>query len=229
MKKEKMSPIDLQMARSEIDIIRICHHENVVSLIDSFENATNIYIVMEYINGKDLSDYVLRNQDPISEAKAKTIMSQLSSGVKYLHQLGIVHRDLKPENILISDRDSKLQLKILDFGLSKIMSLTERTVDGVGTIYYIAPEVLLREPYNYKADIWSLGIILYFVLTKCLPFDSSNDAKIGPLIVHSEAEFPDRLWEKRSKQSIALTKLCLFKSQERRINIDQFIGSNWFK
>jgi tRNA A-37 threonylcarbamoyl transferase component Bud32 len=227
LRKDILSERDLKSIRWEIDIMRTCFHPNIIRFIDYFETCSTIYIVMEYAPGGDLHEYV-NNKELMTEIEAKKIMKQLANGVKYLHKMGIVHRDLKPENILISNK-ANLEIKIMDFGLSKIMSVNEKSSDGVGTVNYVAPEVLLREPYNFKVDVWSMGIILYFLLTKYLPFEDTENREenIITLTLQTETEFPKQLWAGRTKSCIKLIESCLVKDPKKRIGIDLLIVSNW--
>lgn len=122
------------------------------------------------------------------DIKVASIIHQIASGIKYLHQYGIVHRDLKPENIMLTEPNDNGRIKIMDFGLSKIMGPHEKANDGFGTINFVAPEVLLRNPNNKSVDIWSIGIILYYLLSGQLPFDdpSDNDEVIAKITVFNE-------------------------------------------
>ena len=156
-------------------------------------------------------------------------MSQIASGVKYLHKYGIVHRDLKPDNIMITQQNDFGVIKIMDFGLSKIVSTQEKMVDGYGTLSYVAPEVLLRTPYNKEVDIWSMGVILYYMLCGHLPFKGNKEAVIAEKIVNDEIEFNDEEWEIRSKKVKELIASCLKKEPEERITIDKFLNHPWFK
>jgi serine/threonine protein kinase len=175
IKKEKTKESDIELVRTEIDIMKLCHHPNVVRLLDHFENGEYIFIVMEFIRGGNLTDYMKYKKFNISEKRAAEIIYQISIGVKYLHKYGIIHRDLKPDNIMLTEASDKGKIKIMDFGLSKILGKKEKTVDGFGTLTYVSPEVLIRKPYNKEVDIWSIGIILYWILSGDLPFDDEGD------------------------------------------------------
>ena len=155
---------DKELVRIEIGILKLCHHPNVVRLLDHLENEDYIFIVTEYIEGGTLGQYFKKKNFNFSERQASSIMNQIANGVKYLHKYGIVHRDLKPDNIMITQQNDFGIIKIMDFGLSKIVSTQEKMVDGYGTLSYVAPEVLLRTPYNKEVDIWSMGVILYYML-----------------------------------------------------------------
>jgi serine/threonine protein kinase len=96
-----------------------------------------------------------------------------------LHSFGVAHRDLKPENILMSSDFESAELKIVDFGLSKIIGPNESSLDPFGTLSYVAPEVLLQKPYGKEVDLWSLGVITYLLLCKVLPFDDDEDKEIA--------------------------------------------------
>ena len=220
---------DKELVRIEIGILKLCHHPNVVRLLDHLENEDYIFIVMEYIEGGTLGQYFKKKNFNFSERQASSIMSQIASGVKYLHKYGIVHRDLKPDNIMITQQNDFGVIKIMDFGLSKIVSTQERMVDGYGTLSYVAPEVLLRTPYNKEVDIWSMGVILYYMLCGHLPFKGNKEVIIAEKIVNDDLEFDDEEWEVRSKKVRELISACLKKEPEERITIDDFLNHPWFK
>jgi serine/threonine protein kinase len=186
---------------------------------------------MEYLSGGSLKDYFVKKKYNFDEKRASEIMFQLGLGLQYLHQYGIVHRDLKPDNIMMTETENMSQIKIMDFGLSKIMGPKEHVVDGFGTLSFVAPEVLVRTPYNKEVDIWSLGIICYYMLTGLLPFDddSDNEEIIAKMIVFKECKFPKNFWEKRSDDVIDLIKKCLEKRPEKRITIENYLNHKWFK
>ena len=169
IKKEAMSYKDQELVKSEIDIMKICKHPNIVRLLDHFENNEFIFIAMEYLGGGTLAQYLESTPvDELSEEDAGVITYQVARALEYLHQFGIVHRDLKPENIMIKGKlpyTSLDSLKVMDFGLSKILGPNERVSDGFGTLTYVAPEVLTRKPYNKHVDIWSLGVIVFYTLS----------------------------------------------------------------
>lgn len=231
IKKESMSTNDVELVKSEIDIMKLCMHPNVVRLLDHFENFEYIFIIMEYLPGGDLGDYLNRVKFNVSEERAAEIMNQLALGLKYLHDYGIVHRDLKPENIMLTKNTDDGQIKIMDFGLSKIMGPLEKAADGFGTLSFVAPEVLIRQPYNRQIDIWSLGVILYHILSGTLPFDDENDneERIAKMTVFEDVQFPSKFWNKRSTQVIDLISLCLIKDPNKRICVEDFLKHSWIK
>ena len=231
IKKKKAKPSDMELVRTEIDIMKLCHHPNVVHLLDHFENADYIFIVMEYIRGGRLTDYMKEKKFHFSEKRAAEIIYEIALGVKYLHKYGIIHRDLKPDNIMLTESNDKGHIKIMDFGLSKILGKKEKTSDGFGTLTFVSPEVLIRKPYNKEIDIWSIGVILYLILSGDLPFDDEEDdeQKIAKSIVYNEVEFPSKKFGNKSKEVIELIKRCLTKEPKDRIKIDEIIKSDWIQ
>ena len=117
----------------------------------------------------------------------------------------------------------------MDFGLSRILSSQEKLVDGFGTLSYVAPEVLLRAPYNKEVDIWSLGVILYYILCGHLPFKGRKEIIIAERIVNDELEFDEEEWEIRSQKVKDLISRCLKKEPGERITINEFLSHPWFK
>jgi len=231
IKKKKAKPSDIELVRTEIDVMKLCHHPNVVHLLDHFENAEYIFIVMEYIRGGRLTDYMKEKKFNFSEKRAAELIYEIAVGVKYLHKYGIIHRDLKPDNIMLTEANDKGHIKIMDFGLSKILGKKEKTSDGFGTLTFVSPEVLIRKPYNKEIDIWSIGVILYLMLSGDLPFDDEEDdeQKIAKSIVFNEVEFPQKKFGNKSKEVIDLIKRCLTKEPKDRIKVDEIIKSDWIK
>ena len=231
IKKNKAKESDIELVRNEIDIMKLCYHPYVVHLLDHFENGEYIFIVMEYIKGGSLTDYMKSQKFNFTERRAAELIYQLAKGIKYLHKYGIIHRDLKPDNIMLTEASDKGNIKIMDFGLSKILGKKEKSTDGFGTLTFVSPEVLIRKPYNKEVDIWSLGVILYLMLSGDLPFDDPDDdeQKIAKSIVYKEVEFPEEKFGKRSKAVIDLIKGCLNKDPKSRLKIDEILKGEWIK
>lgn len=229
--KANLQEAETSLIRSEIDVLRHCQHPNIVRLYEVFETADEFYLVMEYLEGGNLLDFLERySESHIPEKIVKMIAYQIASAVNYLNFYGVIHRDLKPENIMLTDKDEGTTVKLIDFGLTRFLYESETLCDGFGTISYVAPEVLLRKPYNKQIDVWSLGVILYFLLSRGnLPFDDKNDneTKIGKKIVFADPPFPDKLFDKRSKQAILLTLDCLVKDPDKRIVISDVLKNEW--
>ena len=132
-------------------------------------NDNNIYIIMEYIEGKDLFQYIYSLQR-LTEYKSSQLFRQLISCLEYIHKQGIVHRDIKPENILLDK--AKKNLKLVDFGLGNIYKKNEFVKTACGSPCYAAPEMLSGKAYDgFYSDLWSCGVVLYCMLVGTLPFD----------------------------------------------------------
>lgn len=179
MSKKEMTLQDVELQRREIEILKMCQHPNIIRLLDIFENQDYIYIVMENLQGGDLFTYLEKRDFEISESRAKELSHQIATALYYLHSFGVAHRDLKPENILMVSDSETSDLKIVDFGLSKIIGPNESSLDPFGTLSYVAPEVLLQKPYGKEVDLWSLGVITYLLLSRVLPFDDEEDKEIA--------------------------------------------------
>jgi serine/threonine protein kinase len=154
--------------------------------------------VLEYMAGKDLFDYIAKRDYVLPEERAKSIMFQIIQGVHYLHSFGIVHRDLKLENIMMSDQKEQASPKIVDFGLSKIIGPNETANEPFGTLGYVAPEVLKKQPYTFSCDIWSLGCILYALLSGSLPFDHNDQKELMRMTMEDALKFDLPVWDKVS-------------------------------
>ena len=179
VKKKELTIKDLELLKREIDVLKVCQHPNIINFFDVFDNQDYIYIVMEVLKGGDFFSYLHQRNFNIPEETARDIMHQLATAIYYLHSFGIAHRDLKPENILMLEKGDNPQVKIVDFGLSRTFGPGETCKEPYGTLCYVAPEILMQQPYDKSVDCWSLGIILYLLLGRHLPFDSQDDKEIG--------------------------------------------------
>lgn len=142
-------------------------------------------------------------------------------GVKYLHGLGIVHRDLKLENIMMNDAGDKALPKIVDFGLSKIIGPNETATEPFGTLGYVAPEVLKKQPYTFSCDVWSLGCILYALLSGSLPFDHNEQKELMRMTMEDTLKFDLPVWDKVSSSCKSLIADLLKKSPSQRITLGE--------
>ena len=205
----------------EIEVLKKVNHYNIIRLYSVIENNNKIYIIQEYASGMELFKYVLINKK-LSEREACLFYQQIISGIEYLHKLGIAHRDLKPENILLTN--SKV-LKIIDFGLSVFYTKNEVLKTHCGSPCYAAPEMI--EGKNYKAlpvDIWSSGIILFFMLTGYLPFNELTNKNIYRKILNGKYIIPKDL----SNEVRDLIKKILEYNPKKRININEIKDHPWF-
>jgi tRNA A-37 threonylcarbamoyl transferase component Bud32 len=137
MSKKEMKTLDLELVRTEIEILKICQHPNIIRLYDVFENEEYIYIIMEHCGGGDLFSYIEKRSFKVEEKRAAQLIHKLSTAIYYLHSYGITHRDLKPENILMTDHSDLADLRLVDFGLSKIIGPNETCEEPFGTLVKI--------------------------------------------------------------------------------------------
>eukprot|EP01041_Mallomonas_annulata_P003909 gene3909-7796_t len=160
----------------EIKVLKLLNHPNIIHLADTYETPEKIYMVMEVMKGGELFDYVVE-KGTLSEEEASVLVRKITSAVAHMHSLNIIHRDLKPENLLLTSKDVNAEVKLIDFGLAKVMSETIQARSFLGTRGYLAPEMLQRHTYDKAIDIWALGVIVFVLLCGCLPFDDDS-AKI---------------------------------------------------
>ncbi|KAK4345677.1 hypothetical protein RND71_035853 [Anisodus tanguticus] len=177
--------------KSEIVILQRISHPNIIRLHDMIEEPGKIYIVLEYCRGGDLSMYIQRRQGRIPEATAKHFMQQLASGLKILRENNLIHRDLKPQNLLLSATDDNSTLKIADFGFARSLQPRVLAETLCGSPLYMAPEIMQLQKYDAKADLWSVGAILFQLVTGKTPFTGNNQIQLLQNIVKStKLQFP---------------------------------------
>ena len=231
MNKKNMDTSDIELVRTEIEILKICQHPNIIRLYDIFENVDYIYIIMEYCEGGDLFTYLEKRKFRINEERAAIIMNKMCDAVFYFQSyFGVIHRDLKPENVLMTSEGDDGDIRILDFGLSKISSPNEMCIEPYGTLTYCAPEIILDMPYNKEVDMWSLGVMTYLMVSGKLPFNSGDENKIAELIAFIEPDYiKNPCWKTLSNECIDFIKKLLEKNPKKRMVIADAIKHEWFK
>jgi len=207
-------------AWEEISVMSKLHHPNVMRLKGWFEDKNNVYLVLQYVRGGDLSSYLSRNMP--SREEIADIMIQLVEAVQYCHDNGIIHRDMKLENILMT-RDSKIILT--DFGLCAVRSHDEEYFDHeVGTTRYSAPELIQGYKYGESVDVWGIGIIFFLLLTGRYPFDGSKRKSIYRRIVNKRLNFDE--YDLSEEEEDLLSKM-LEKDPNYRIQLKDILYHPW--
>ena len=230
MAKKNMDKSDLELAKVEIDILKIGQHPNIIKLYDIYENENYIYIIMEYCSGGDLLSYFEYHDYELPESKVCEIIHKLSMAIYYLHSYGIVHRDLKPENILMTDISDTADIRLLDFGLSKIVGNEEKCTEPYGTLSFVAPEVLQGKPYDKSVDLWSIGIITFLLLCGYLPFDDKHsEREIARQTIQDPVPYEKKIWDKYSPEAKAFVDGLLQKKPEKRYTIKEVLEHPWIK
>ena len=213
---------DKERINREIKIMKKINHFNITKLYSVIETKYIIYLVQEYVQGKELNDY-LYTKGKLSEIEACKFFHQIISGLSYLHHCGIVHRDFKPENILLTN-DDKI-LKIIDFGLGNTYEKGQLLKTGCGSPCYIPPEMIKEMGYNgEETDIWSAGIILYLMLCGTLPFYEEDNQLLYQKIIKGEYTIPKYL----SEEAKDIIKQILEVDPKKRINFDKIKKHPWF-
>ena len=230
MNKNNMDSSDLELVRTEIEILKICQHPYIIKLYDIFENVDYIYIIMEYCPGGDLFSYLQKRNFTLKEEKVAKIMYKLCKAVFYVHSYGIAHRDIKPENVLLTSEDEDADIRLLDFGLSKIIGPNQKCTEPYGTLTYCAPEIILDKPYLKTVDSWSLGVMTYLMLSGSLPFSGKDEHEIAKNVVYSKVNFEKKpIWKEISDEAKDFITKLLDKDLKTRIEVKTALEHPWFK
>lgn len=207
--------------QNEIDILKSMDHPNIVRALETYEYRNNSCIVLELCEGGDLY-----TRDPYCEEDALRIVTNLLSAIEYMHSRNICHRDLKYENIMFSSKSPKSDVKLIDFGLSKKYLPSDRFSEGVGTIYSMAPEVIQGD-YDQAADIWSIGVIAFMLLSSQMPFFGKSQEVVIRKILSCSYVMRGRKWSKASKESKAFVQKLLLLDPSGRPSASIALKDEW--
>ncbi|GAB2293926.1 CDPK- kinase 4 [Dionaea muscipula] len=228
--KVKMtSAIAVEDVRREVKMLKsLSGNRHMLKFYEAFEDADNVYIVMELCEGGELLDRILSRGGRYTEEDAKSIVIQILTAVAFCHFQGIVHRDLKPENFLFTTKEEDAAMKIIDFGLSDFVRPDQRLNDVVGSAYYVAPEVLHRS-YNVEADMWSIGVITYILLCGSRPFWARTESGIFRSVLRSDPNFDDAPWPTITTEAKDFVKRLLNKDHRKRMTAVQALTHPWLR
>lgn len=207
--------------RREIQNLKLFRHPHIIKLYQVISTPTDIFMIMEYVSGGELFDYIVKN-GRLVEDEARRFFQQIVSGVDYCHRHMVVHRDLKPENLLL---DHNLNVKIADFGLSNMMMDGEFLRTSCGSPNYASPEIISGRLYaGPEIDIWSCGVILYALLCGTLPFDDEHVPTLFRKIRSGVFPIPDYL----NDSVVSLLRHMLQVDPIKRATVQDIIQHEWF-
>ncbi|XP_067336602.1 MAP/microtubule affinity-regulating kinase 3a isoform X30 [Channa argus] len=218
--KTQLNPNSLQKLFREVRIMKILNHPNIVKLFEVIETERTLYLVMEYASGGEVFDYLVAH-GRMKEKEARAKFRQIVSAVQYCHQKHIVHRDLKAENLLL---DADMNIKIADFGFSNEFTLGNKLDTFCGSPPYAAPELFQGKKYDGpEVDVWSLGVILYTLVSGSLPFDGQNLKELRERVLRGKYRIPFYM----STDCENLLKRFLVLNPGKRGTLEQIMKDRW--
>jgi serine/threonine protein kinase len=224
--KSKLSIEDEQALKDEIQVLNELKHENIIQLYDVFDERSYIYLVTELMSGGELFDRIV-SKAFYNEKEARDLCKILFEAIAYCHSKKVAHRDLKPENLLLVGKDNDSQMKIADFGFAKKAPNEECLSTQCGTPGYVAPEILEGSKYGTKADMWSLGVIVYILLGGYPPFIEKTQKALFRKIRRGEYEFHDQYWKSVSVEAKTLIGQLLTVDPTKRITAKEALQNSW--
>uniref|UniRef100_A0A668ANB7 non-specific serine/threonine protein kinase n=1 Tax=Myripristis murdjan TaxID=586833 RepID=A0A668ANB7_9TELE len=221
----------------EIAALRQCEaHPNIVKLHDVYTDQYHTYLVMELLHGGELLERI-KKKKLFGEAEASQLLQSLVSAVSFMHEAGVVHRDLKPENVLFADEGEDAVLKVIDFGFARLCPAGSAPLQTpCFTLQYAAPELFESAGYDKACDLWSLGVILYTMLSGQVPFQSeqrgmtsSFAADIMQKIKEGDFSLAGEAWKGVSEEAKELVKGLLTVDPERRLKLSDLKENSWLQ
>ncbi|XP_072916017.1 death-associated protein kinase 2-like [Hemitrygon akajei] len=231
VRRSRSSPwgVEKNEVQREVAILQEMRHPNIVAMHDVFESRTEIVLILELVTGGELFDYVAEKES-LSEEEAMDFIVQLLQAVGYLHTNHILHLDLKPENILLRDQGTdRPHIKVIDFGLAQKVQPGAEIRSLGGTPQYIAPEVVNFEPLGPPADMWSIGVITYILLSGFSPFQGDTDNDTLTNIVELNYEMDDGSFGSTSDMAKDFIGKLLLKEPGARLTAELCLRHSWIK
>lgn len=224
--------------RREVDVLRRVDHPHIAKLEQSFEDDNYLILVMELMEGGELFDAIV-DKGRFSEREAIHVARCILSAIQHMHERGVIHRDLKPENMLLAvstrrgrrqDVASALDIKIIDFGFAKVLKEGATSTSFLGTGGYLAPEILLRQPYGTSVDMWSFGVLTYLLLCGRLPFAATTQLRPTQKIQSLyKLTFPKRYWHGISPVAIDFLQRVLVLNPSTRFTATEALNHPWLR
>lgn len=226
--RTKLSPADDAAIFMEVALMANMDHPHIVKVHDFFEEPEWYLIILEYLAGGDLFDRI-GAKNAYNEKDARDLTIALLSSVNYCHRDNIAHLDLKSKNLLLSSDNDDTSVKLADFGFAQRVMFPNSLSRRCGTPFFVAPEIIRKEPYDQRADMWSVGVIIYLLLSGRLPFTGKNAHELFHEVLRGNLEFPAVDWDNISTEAKILCKKLLDRNPETRMTAKQALGSQWIQ
>ncbi|KAI1882653.1 hypothetical protein AGOR_G00237100 [Albula goreensis] len=233
IKKRRLTSSRRGVSREEIErevnILREIQHSNIITLHDVFENKTDVILILELVSGGELFDF-LAEKESLSEEEATQFLKQILDGVQYLHSKRIAHFDLKPENIMLLDKnDPSPRIKLIDFGIAHKINAGNEFKNIFGTPEFVAPEIVNYEPLGLEADMWSIGVITYILLSGASPFLGESKQETLANISAVSFDFDEEYFSNTSELAKDFIRRLLVKDPKKRMTITDSLQHPWIK
>ncbi|KAM7372754.1 hypothetical protein PAMP_007652 [Pampus punctatissimus] len=213
----------------EVQILQAVQHPNIVALKDVFESRSEVVLILEIVSGGELFDFIAEKEN-LLECEAIEFMKQILEGLRFMHSKNIAHFDLKPENIMLSDKASPHpNIKLVDFGLAHHFHQGEEYRSSSGTPQYMAPEAIESEPLSTAADMWSIGVITYILLSGLSPFQGDTKEETLKNIINMTYEFDAQYFSKTSSMAKDFIQNLLVKNPSDRMTAEECLLHPWIK
>lgn len=228
MLKNMRAGLDRAQVEREVSILQTLRHPNIIALKDLFESRDEVALILELVSGGELFDFIAE-KDELLESEAILFMRQILQGLAYMHGQNITHFDLKPENIMLSEKVSQPNIKLIDFGLARHLVPGQEYRSTSGTPQYIAPEVIKYEPLSTAADMWSIGVITYILLSGLSPFQGHTAEETLKNVVELQYEFEEGPFKTTSDMAKDFIEKLLVQSPGDRMTAKECLLHPWIQ
>ncbi|XP_037120617.1 death-associated protein kinase 2 isoform X1 [Syngnathus acus] len=221
--------LERRCVEQEVEVLRSLQHPNIITLKDVFDSRSEVVLILEIVSGGELFDFIAE-KEMVTEDEAIEFMKQILDGLAFMHSKNIGHFDLKPENIMLSDKESPHpDIKLIDFGLAHHFVPGEEYKSTSGTPQYIAPEVINSEPLGTAADMWSIGVITYILLSGMSPFQGHTDEDTLRNVLAVNYEFDTHCFSTTSCTAKDFIQKLLVKNTSDRMTAEECLLHPWIK
>uniref|UniRef100_A0A1B6D6E4 non-specific serine/threonine protein kinase n=1 Tax=Clastoptera arizonana TaxID=38151 RepID=A0A1B6D6E4_9HEMI len=228
LKKRRFSSDLRNEILHEVAVLEACKGSSrIVELHKVFESDNEMVLLLELACGGELQMLLDRDEVP-SERQVVRLMKQILDGLVYLHSINVAHLDIKPQNLVLTGEFPDCDVKLCDFGISRYLSQGADVREILGTPDYVAPEVLNYEPISLATDMWSVGVLIYVLLTGCSPFGGDTKQETFCNITQCRLDFPDDLFEDISEEAKDLMVKLMVKAPSKRLTATECLQHPWF-
>ena len=226
--RKDLPPADDAAIYDEVAILSSLTHPHIVPIIDFFDEKDCYFIIMELMSGGDLFDRIGKKKS-YSEADARDLIVKMLKAVAYCHARKVAHCDMKPKNLLLMSDDNDSFIKLADFGFAARVHETNSLSKQCGTPFFVSPEILMRKGYDQQSDMWSVGCIVYLLLSGNLPFMGRSQKELFRKIVAGKYDFEDDEWNEISPEAKDLVQQLLVLDPSKRITAADAVRHEWLK